>query len=47
VKVGIGRPEHKRHVPDHVLSGFEPEEETVVNEAVERAADRVQELLSR
>jgi PTH1 family peptidyl-tRNA hydrolase len=47
VKVGIGRPEHKRHVPDHVLTGFEPEEESIVAEAVERAADRVQELLSR
>jgi PTH1 family peptidyl-tRNA hydrolase len=47
VKVGIGRPEHKRHVPDHVLSGFEPDEEPIVTEAVERAADRVQELLSR
>lgn len=47
VKVGIGRPEHKRHVPDHVLSGFEPEEEPIATEAVERAADRVQELLSR
>jgi peptidyl-tRNA hydrolase, PTH1 family len=47
VKIGIGRPEHKRHVPDHVLSGFEPEEEPIVAEAVERAADRVQEMLSR
>jgi peptidyl-tRNA hydrolase len=47
VKIGIGRPEHKRHVPDHVLSEFEPEEEPIVAEAVERAADRVQELLSR
>jgi PTH1 family peptidyl-tRNA hydrolase len=47
VKLGIGRPEHRRHVPDHVLSGFDPDEEPIVAEAVERAADRVQELLSR
>lgn len=45
VKVGIGRPEHKRHVPDHVLTMFEPEEEEAIAAAVERAADRVLELV--
>lgn len=47
VKVGIGRPEHKGDVPDHVLTGFEPEEEETVGKIVETAADRVLELLSR
>jgi peptidyl-tRNA hydrolase, PTH1 family len=47
VKVGVGRPEHKRDVPDHVLTGFEPEENEIVAKAVETAADRVLELLSK
>ncbi len=47
VKVGVGRPEHKRDVPDHVLTGFDPEEEEMVVKAVEAAADRVLELLSK
>jgi PTH1 family peptidyl-tRNA hydrolase len=47
VKVGIGRPEHKRDVPDHVLTGFEPDEAESVATAVETAADRVLELLGR
>jgi PTH1 family peptidyl-tRNA hydrolase len=47
VKVGIGRPEHKGDVPDHVLSGFEPEEAEMVGTAVEAAADRVLELLTK
>jgi PTH1 family peptidyl-tRNA hydrolase len=47
VKVGIGRPEHKHDVPDHVLTTFEPEELPIVDQAVEAAADRVLELLSR
>ena len=46
VKVGIGRPEHKGDVPDHVLTGFDPEEAEIVGKAVEAAADRVLELLS-
>lgn len=47
VKVGIGRPEHKAQVPDHVLSGFEPDEEPAVETAVLEAAQRVLELLQR
>jgi PTH1 family peptidyl-tRNA hydrolase len=46
VKIGIGRPEHKSDVPDHVLTGFEPEEVTVVDSAVAEAAQRVLGLLS-
>jgi PTH1 family peptidyl-tRNA hydrolase len=47
VKVGIGRPEHKGDVPDHVLTGFDPEEAETVARVVETAADRVLELLSK
>ena len=47
VKVGIGRPEHKGDVPDHVLTVFEPEEHEIVRQAVDAAADRVLELLAK
>ena len=47
VKVGIGRPEHKGDVPDHVLTGFDPEEAETVARVVESAADRVLELLTK
>jgi peptidyl-tRNA hydrolase, PTH1 family len=47
VKVGIGRPEHKAHVPDHVLTVFEPDELPAVNLAVAEAAQRVLELVQR
>jgi PTH1 family peptidyl-tRNA hydrolase len=47
VKIGIGRPEHKRDVPDHVLTTFETEEEEPVRAAVETAAARVLELLTK
>lgn len=47
VKVGIGRPEHKAHVPDHVLTVFEPDELPVVDAAVVEAAQRVLELVQR
>lgn len=45
VKVGIGRPDTKAAVPDHVLSTFEPDEMTAVEAAVSTAADRVLALL--
>lgn len=44
VRVGIGRPEVD--AVDHVLSRFSPEEEPVVAEAVERAAEAVETVLS-
>jgi PTH1 family peptidyl-tRNA hydrolase len=47
VKIGIGRPEHKRDVPDHVLTTFEPDEDEPVATAVAAAAQRVLELLSK
>jgi len=45
VKLGIGRPDHKADVPDHVLTGFEAEERPVVDAAVAEAARRVLTLL--
>lgn len=45
VKVGIGRPERKDGVIDHVLERFAPEESTIVDTAVADAADRVLALL--
>ena len=45
VKVGIGRPEHKGDIPDHVLTMFEPDELTSVETAVAEAAQRVLALL--
>jgi PTH1 family peptidyl-tRNA hydrolase len=47
VKIGIGRPEHKRDVPDHVLTTFEPEEDEPVATAIATAAQRVLDLLSK
>ena len=46
VKVGIGRPEHKGDVADHVLDRFAPEETEAIDAAVADAADRVLSLLS-
>ena len=45
VKVGIGRPEHKGDVPDHVLTVFDPDELPAVDTAVADAAQRVLALL--
>jgi len=47
VKVGVGRPEGRGGVADHVLAAFEPEEEELVSAAVEEAARRVLELTQR
>lgn len=47
VKVGVGRPEGRGHVSDHVLAAFEPDEEEVVTAAVNEAARRVLELTQR
>ncbi len=45
VKVGIGRPATKAHVPDHVLAPFERDEIPIVSEAVTEAAEKVLALL--
>ncbi len=41
VKLGVGRPEHKGQVPDHVLAPFDPDELPAVEAAVALAVDRV------
>ncbi len=45
VKVGIGRPEGKGAVPDHVLSAFDSEERDTADAAVGTACDKVLALL--
>ena len=45
VKAGIGRPDTKADVPDHVLSVFEPDELAAAEVAVATACDRVLTLL--
>ncbi len=45
VKVGIGRPADKDGVVDWVLTGFEPDERPVAEQAAEEAADRVLALV--
>jgi PTH1 family peptidyl-tRNA hydrolase len=39
LRVGVGRGDARRDLADHVLATFEPQERTVVAEAVDRAAD--------
>lgn len=45
VKVGIGRPDTKARVPDHVLTAFEEDELPAVDAAVAEAAERVLSLV--
>lgn len=45
VKVGIGRPEHKGQVSDHVLSGFDDDEREIIAKAVDEAVERVLTLI--
>ena len=47
VKVGIGRPERKADVADHVLDRFQPEEVTLIEDAVALAGDRVLQLITQ
>lgn len=39
LRVGVGRGDARRDLADHVLAKFDPEERTIVAEAVGRAAD--------
>jgi peptidyl-tRNA hydrolase, PTH1 family len=45
VKLGVGRPDHKGDVPDHVLTSFERDELPVVDAAVAEAVEKVLALL--
>jgi PTH1 family peptidyl-tRNA hydrolase len=47
IKLGVGRPVHKAHVPDYVLSPFEPDERSVLDTAVCEACERVLQLVER
>lgn len=47
VKVGVGRPEGRGGVADHVLAAFELEEEEIVSAAVDAAAQHVLDLTQR
>ena len=39
LRIGVGRGDNRRDLADHVLAKFDPEERTIVAEAVGRAAD--------
>jgi PTH1 family peptidyl-tRNA hydrolase len=39
LRVGVGRGDARRDLADHVLAAFEPEERSIVAEAVDRSAD--------
>lgn len=45
VKLGIGRPDRRDDVSDHVLSAFDPDEQDTVATTVAAAADRVLTLV--
>jgi PTH1 family peptidyl-tRNA hydrolase len=45
VKIGIGRPEHRDDVADHVLAAFLPDELPAVDQAIQVALERVHALL--
>jgi len=47
VKIGIGRPERRADVADHVLDRFQPEELAVIEDAVALAGDRVLQLVTQ
>jgi PTH1 family peptidyl-tRNA hydrolase len=42
LRVGVGRGDARRDLADHVLATFDPDERTIVAEAVGRAADAVE-----
>jgi PTH1 family peptidyl-tRNA hydrolase len=42
LRVGVGRGDVRRDLADHVLAGFEPEEQPGIAEAIARAADAVE-----
>jgi PTH1 family peptidyl-tRNA hydrolase len=43
LRIGVGRGEERRDLADHVLSRFEPEEQTGVMSAIDRSADAVED----
>jgi PTH1 family peptidyl-tRNA hydrolase len=43
LRIGVGRGDERRDLADHVLSRFEPEEQTGVTSAIDRSADAVED----
>ncbi|MEO8483689.1 MAG: aminoacyl-tRNA hydrolase [Acidobacteriota bacterium] len=43
LRMGVGRGDERRDLADHVLSRFEPEEQTGVTSAIDRSADAVED----
>lgn len=46
VRVGIGKPDLKNKVVNHVLSHFSNEEEALLNETTKKASDAIHEIIS-
>ncbi len=46
LRLGVGRGDDRRDLADHVLARFEPGEQAVADEMIERAADAVQVFLT-
>ncbi len=42
IRIGVGRGDERRDLVDHVLSRFDPDEQPVMNAAMDRAADAVE-----
>jgi PTH1 family peptidyl-tRNA hydrolase len=42
LRLGVGRGDERRDLADHVLSRFGPDEQPVINSAIDRAADAVE-----
>ncbi len=47
LRLGVGKPPSAEAGPDHVLSGFKPEEKPLIDAAVERARDGVEIFLDK
>jgi PTH1 family peptidyl-tRNA hydrolase len=45
LRIGIGRGDARRDLADHVLSRFDPDERPVIEAAIERAADAVEDFI--
>ena len=46
LRIGIGRPEHREHVPDYVLERFK-EPATAVDDSIERAVTMIHSILAQ
>jgi peptidyl-tRNA hydrolase, PTH1 family len=42
LRVGVGRGDQRRDLPDHVLARFDPDERPAIDEAIDRAADAIE-----